>query len=141
MCVCVCVRERERVGVGVGVGVSLSFLQVPPSLLPPSYPREEAMPMMREREIRYLTCEYCGALEPFAPGARSRPGINGENGRGGAGRQRAAAIACLARLMERTASYQLLCTCSPLVPTSTRPRMLPAAVVTVTAAVAATGRL
>lgn len=46
-----------------------------------------------------------------------------------------------ARLMERTASYQLLCTCSPLVPTSTRPRMLPAAVVTVTAAVAATGRL
>lgn len=60
--VCVCVRERERVCVWVGVGVSLSFLQVPPSLLPPSYPREEAMPMMREREIRYLTCKYCGAF-------------------------------------------------------------------------------
>lgn len=60
--VCVCVRERKRESVGVGVGVSLSFLQVPPSLLPPSYPREEAMPMMREREIRYLTCKYCGAF-------------------------------------------------------------------------------
>lgn len=62
--VCVCEREKEReCGCGcVGVGVSLSFLQVPPSLLPPSYPREEAMPMMREREIRYLTCKYCGAF-------------------------------------------------------------------------------
>lgn len=60
--VCVCEREKERECVGVGVGVSLSFLQVPPSLLPPSYPREEAMPMMREREIRYLTCKYCGAF-------------------------------------------------------------------------------
>lgn len=60
--VCVCEREREGERVCVWVWVFLSFLQVSPSLLPPSYPREEAMPMMREREIRYLTCKYCGAF-------------------------------------------------------------------------------